>query len=461
MDPYDSISPLDFRYYGTNPKLFEKLRCLSESAFIQYLARVEVALVETLAEQKICSQAVAEEVRKAAAKVTAEAVYKEEGRIKHNIRALVNVLRSQVSDEAKPFVHFTATSHDIICTADALRFKEATSKVLLPSLLELERTLMDIALREKATVQIGRTHGQHAEPITFGFFIAGYVSRLGGRIAALKEAAEQLKGKLSGAVGAYNASTLFFEDPEQFERRVLEKLDLKPATHSTQITEPEPLLDFVHAAVSAFGVIANLADDLRHLQRSEIGEVAEAFGTDQVGSSTMPHKRNPISFENVKSLWKAFMPRMNTLYLDQISEHQRDLTNSASMRFVPEILAGLVIAVDRMDGTLKKLVVDQEALSRNFAMSKDLIPAEPLYILLAAHNHPDAHEASRKLSQAARVSGKSLIELARKDPSLQPYLALFTKRQLALLEHPEQYTGKAAEKTEKVVTAWKKRLWAQ
>jgi adenylosuccinate lyase len=186
MDTFDSISPIDYRYYGGDKEVFDKLQpYLSETAAIKYQLMVEIALVKTLAEKKICSRQIAAEIEDAAKKVTAAELYEEESRIKHNIRALVNCIRKKVSDEAKPFVHFTATSNDIISTAESLRLKEATLNALVPQLLQLEKTLINIARREKNTLQIGRTHGQHAEPITFGFAVASYVSRLGGRIAAV------------------------------------------------------------------------------------------------------------------------------------------------------------------------------------------------------------------------------------------------------------------------------------
>ena len=333
---FDNISPLDYRYYGRDEKTKEKLKpYLSEEGAVRYLAKVEAALTRTLAKKGICTKAIADEVEKASAQVTAQEVYEEEDRIKHNIRALANSIRKRVSDKAKPYVHFTTTSHDIICTSDAARFKDFSNNVLIPALANLERTLIYLALREKDTLQIGRTHGQHAEPITFGFAIAQYVSRIGTRIKAIQRTANNLRGKIAGAVGAYNASSLFFDDPESFEEDVLNELKLKPSPISTQVVEAEYMTDFVHSITSCFGVLANLADDMRHLQRSEIGEVGEYFEAKQVGSSTMPHKRNPINFENVKSMWKEFMPRMNTVYMDQICEHQRDLTNSATSRFIP------------------------------------------------------------------------------------------------------------------------------
>lgn len=459
MDTFDSISPLDYRYYGADKEVFEKLQpYLSETAAIKYQLMVEVALAKTLAEKKVCSRKVAEEVEAAAKKVTAAEVYEEEKRIKHNIRALVNCIRNKVSAEAKPYVHFTATSNDIISTAESLRLKDAVVNALIPQLLLLGKTLIKIAKREKNTLQIGRTHGQHAEPITFGFTVASYVSRLGGRISAMAAAANNMKGKFAGAVGAYNASSLLVKDAEEFEVSVLKKLGLKPSTHSTQIVEPEFAADLMHAVISAFGVMANVADDMRHLQRTEIAEVAEQFGAEQVGSSTMPHKRNPINFENVKSLWKEFMPRMLTVYADQVSEHQRDLTNSASSRFLPEIIAATFVAAKRLTSAMEKIVVVKENLRKNFEIGKGMIAAEPAYILLAAAGHPDAHEYVRKLTLLAQQQGKNFQDVLFNDAVAQPYLKKMTKQQLELLKNPERYTGIAAEKAEKVCGYWEKEL---
>ena len=454
---FDAISPLDFRYYGRSRKIFEKLQpYLSESAFIRYALKVEAALTKTLAKNKICANKIAEEVEKACRQVTAEEVYAEEDRIKHNIRALANCIRNKVSEEAKPFVHFTSTSYDIIATADALRYREFTDNTLIPELLKLESTLISLALREKGTLQIGRTHGQHAEPITFGFAIAQYVSRFGSSILRIKKTANNLRGKMAGAVGAYNASGLFFENPVKFEEEVMNELGLKASPISTQIVEAEFLAEYVNSVVSAFGVLSNLADDMRHLQRNEIGEVGEHFEAKQVGSSTMPQKRNPINFENVKSMWKEMMPRMMTMYMDQLSEHQRDLTNSASMRFIPEILAGFYASVARLERIMSNLSVDKLNMKKNFDMNRHLIVAEPLYILLAANGHPDAHEYVREMTLKAQLERKPLIELVQKDKSIQAYLKKFSKKQLDILYNPEKYTGIAAEKTEMVCGLWKK-----
>ena len=456
-DIFKNISPLDHRY-SQRDEFDDYAKYLSEEAKVKYQAQVELALVKALAKRDICSTGVVKEVEEAIEELSTAEVYAEEKKTKHNIRALVNCIQAKVSDEAKSFIHFTTTSFDIVDTANSLRYKEAAEELILPTLKKLEKLLMEIALREKDTVQVGRTHGQHAVPVTFGFSIAEYVSRFGNRIQEIEAKSKELKGKISGAVGAYNASHLFFDDPESFESDVLTELGLEAGRHSTQIVEPEYMTDFVHSLVSAFGVIANFSDDMRNLQRSEIGEVGEYFGEDQVGSSTMPHKRNPINYENVKSMWKEFMPRMTTLYQDQISEHQRDLTNSASSRFIPELIVGLLSSVNRLIRVGEKLVVDHENIKDNFAQNKEMIVAEPLYILLASYGHSDAHEAVRKLTLEAEEKDSTLRELALEKEELEPYVEQFNAKQKKLLTNPEKYIGIAEEKTEKVVEKYANEL---
>ncbi len=459
MNRFDCVSPLDFRYYLPNDKLRALLDdYVTERARVRSEAMVEAAVTRVLARMGVCSEEVAEEVAHAAEVVTPEEVAEEEARIHHNIRALVNSMKKHVSDAAKPYIHFTLTSFDVIDTATAWRLKNAALKGVLPALEELERTLIALARREAETLQVGRTHGQHAVPITFGFAIAEYVSRLGGRIEAIRAAAENLRGKISGAVGAYNASSLMIDDPEEFERQVLAELGLQPSPISTQVVEAEFVTDYMHALVSCLGVLANLADDMRHLQRTEIDEVAEEFEAQQVGSSTMPHKRNPWNFENVKSMWKQFMPRMMTVYADQISEHQRDLSNSASQRFLPEVICALTEATLRLTRIMGRLVTDSEKMRENLAMTEGLIGAEPAYILLAAHGHPDAHEAVRRLTLQAQQTGRPLGELLQESEELAEYWSKLTDYQREIILDPSRYTGIAAQKARRICDMWEQRL---
>ncbi|MBI5470269.1 adenylosuccinate lyase [Candidatus Kaiserbacteria bacterium] len=452
-DIYDSLSPSDYRYWDEDVAQY-----LSENAYTRYKLAVELALVRALAKRKMCSPAVVKEVEAACEQVTTAEVYEEEGRIKHDVRALVNCIRAKVSDEAKPFVHMTATSQDIIDSANAARWKDATEKVLVPALVELEKTLIEIAEREAETVQVGRTHGQHAVPITFGFAVSSYVSRLGQSIEAIKALAPELRGKFAGAVGAYNASSLFFDDPEQFEKDVLGELGIEPSEQSSQVAPAEPLLRLLAEITIASGIMANLADDMRHLQRTEIGEVGEEFEAAQVGSSTMPQKRNPINFENAKSLWKTIVPRILTAFMDQISEHQRDLTNSASARTYGETLAYAVSMAKRLNRAMSKIKVDTERLRLNLNLQVGLIAAEPLYIMLAALGHPDAHEAVRNLTLQAQKESKPLEEIALADADLAPYIAKMSADQKKILSNPSLYVGIASKKASATAKKWKKKF---
>lgn len=458
MDIYDTINPLDFRYYTKSKNYTELNQYFSENARIYYLLKVEEALVKTLVKYRIAPKKAFIEISSAINKVTTKDVYEEEFRIKHDIRALVNSIKKHVSSETKPYIHFTATSYDIISTAESLRLKEGVLNAIVPILKEFEKTLIHIAMREKDTVQIGRTHGQHAEPITFGFALSEYVSRLGRKIMQIEDAANNLCGKISGATGSYNASSLFFNDPEKFERDILQNLGLNASTHSTQIVEPEYVTDLVHHAISAFGILANLADDMRALQRSEIAEIGEAFMSDQVGSSTMPHKRNPINFENVKSFFLEYSTRMTTRYMNLISEHQRDLTNSASSRFIPEIFVGLALSTERLSIVMKKMAVDKKNMEKNFLISKEFVAAEPAYLLLASYGHPDAHEYVKQLTLKAQRENKSFVDLFLNDIKIKDYIDQFSKKQLDLVKDSENYTGISSKKTESVCQYWQKRL---
>lgn len=454
---FRNISPLDHRYSLRRGEREGYEEYLSEEAIISAQLQVEVSLVKILAKRGICPEEVVREVEKACKEIEASEVYKEEEKTRHNIRALVNCICRRIPVEYCPFIHFTATSMDIVDTSYALLFKKANRELLLPAIRRLLCQWMRIAKEERETLQIGRTHGQKALPITFGLSMAWYVQRLGERMERLQVTGDNLRGKMAGAVGAYNGTSLFFEDPQSFEREVMEDLGLEASPISTQIVAPEYLLDYIHALISTFGVLANFSDDMRHLQRTEIGEVGEYFAPEQVGSSTMPHKRNPINYEHVKSLWKEFMPRMVTHYMDQISEHQRDLTNSASSRFVIEILVGLLLSINRLERVSLTFSVDRVAMERNLKDTEGLIMAEALYLLLSSCGHPKAHEEVRLLTLEAEEKKKSLHTLLWEKKELKSYAEKLGDR-LEILTHPEEYIGLARERVDSIVSFWEERL---
>ena len=461
MELFEAVSPLDFRYYGATETVMDRLQpYVSESAYVRYQAKVEAALVRTLANHGVCSSEVADQVESAVDQVTAEEVYQEQAKIRHNIRSLVNVIRRKITPSARPYVHLFATSADILDTATSLRFKELTEKVILPNLVDFVQQLIELARTHAETVQIGRTHGQHAEPITFGYSLALYVSRLGNRIELIDQAAKNLRGQFSGAVGAFNGLSMVFDNPEKLETDLLSLLGLKASdTHtSTQCVEPEFISDLAYAISSTYTILANFSDDMRHLYRTEIGEVGRKYDPNLVGSSTMPHKVNPEAFENVKSLWKAFIPRMQTIFMDSILEHQRDLTNSASSRFLTELFTAFDYSIYRLSRALTELDVKSDQMLQNLQLSAGNTIAEPIYLLLAYYGFPDAYDHTRKLVSQVHDQGATLTDLLWSDSNLRPFLNQLTETQRQTLQDSTRYIGASVELTHKTCDEWEKKI---
>jgi adenylosuccinate lyase len=332
-------------------------------------------------------------------------------------------------------------------------------EAMLPRLRELLDTLIKLSDEYADTIQVGRTHGQHAVPITFGFAISEYVARLGNSIEALQELSADLNGKFSGAVGAYNALSIFIDDPLAFEASLLDKVGLKPAPYSTQVIPPEQMIRVLDEMAIAAGVMANLAHDMRHLQRSEISEVREKFEEGQTGSSTMAHKRNPWNFENVVSMHKQVLAQMVNANLNISSEHQRDLTDSASSRFyvmVPVIVSGMATRLNRI---MDKLEVDGEAMKLNLVSSAGAIAAEPLYLLFEKYGHTQAHEKAKELAHSALKNNQSLADAIEADAEATLYWAKFSDREKQIIISPEKhYTGLAAKKARLMTERFRKQV---
>ncbi len=451
---YSAVDPLDARYYNAEIACY-----LSERSRIAYQAYVEAALAHALADFGVCSPEIAQQIELATTKVTAEAVDEHEKTTKHDVKALVNTIKAELSDEAKPYVHFGATSYDIVATAMSLQLKAAINELVIPRLNELEKTLLRLTKDYAETVQIGRTHGQHAVPITFGFAMAEYVSRIGGSIKSLQVLSGKLPGKFSGAVGAYNALSLFVDDPLEFEKKILGYLGLEPAPYSTQIIPAESYVRLLDEIAITAGIMANLSHDMRHLQRSEIAEVREHFDAGQTGSSTMAHKRNPWNFENVISMSKQVTAQLINANLNISSEHQRDLTDSASARFYGIALASVASMAQRLNNVMSKIEVDEENMRRNLYMSNGAIAAEPLYLLLEKYGHTTAHEVSKALSHKAIETDKSLYAIASQDNDIQSYFQQFTDKEKQILQEPEKYySGLASQKALTVHDHWQEFL---
>lgn len=383
---------------------------------------------------------------------------------RHDIRAWVRIAQSKVDPGLRRWIHVPLTSYDALDTARALQFvrghqvvRRLTDKVVGHFAAQVNSFA--------AQPQIGRTHGQHALPITVGFWFATILNRILANIQSANHAANRLVGKISGAVGVYNAQVglgiAARSGDKTFEARVLEKLGLRAAPISTQVLPPEPLADYLFACIKLSAAFGQFGRDGRHLMRTEIGELGEPFEKGQVGSSTMAHKRNPINFENLEGTWLKNQAEFGKVLANLISEHQRDLVGSTIARDFPTIVVNLVsqlnILLREADGKpfIARIAVDDASLKRNFAAQGDAILAEPIYIALQmAGFDGDAHELVNHVAMPrAAERGVSLLEAtqwALKQEAADDVWRKIPAETIAMLGKPESYTGAAAVKAREI-----------
>ena len=397
---------------------------------------------------------------------------------KHDVRAWIMIAQEIIGRPLSRWLHIPLTTYDALATARTLQFIRAYDQAIEPSAQELVGIMAALVRKFASQLQIGRTHGQHALPITVGFWLATVLSRILDNLEKMEQFRHEMVGKISGAVGAYNGQEGLLIQARcgsvKFEDRVLGKLGLSPAQISTQIAPPEPVAYFLFSCCMLSAALGQLGCDCRQLMRSEIGEIAEEFEEGQAGSSTMGHKRNPITFENVQAMWLRSKNEFGKVMDTMISEHQRDLVGSAVARDFPIILINLQQQLNTMlrrnkKGVpfLRRVTVNAEACERNFEMNAHVILAEPLYCALQMAGYEgDAHKlVNHTLVPMAQQSGKMLIsvaeEYARRDEDgfeLANALVGIPPEVLQLLYRPENYLGEAAEKALEVADLAEEKL---
>ena len=380
---------------------------------------------------------------------------------KHDIRALVRIIQELLPEQLRRWVHVPFTSYDPLETGRIFQYVAAHKEVIRPKAKKVIRILASLVRKYAETLQIGRTHGQHAIPITVGFWMATVLSRIVYNCKQMDDFASDLVGKISGAVGASNAvQGLGIAEKcgkVSFEARVLTRLGLNPASISTQILPPEPLAYFLFSVLMLSASFGQFGRDCRHLMRSEIAEIGEPFAEGQVGSSTMAQKRNPINFENMEGMWLRNKSEFGKVLDSMISEHQRDLVGSSLARDFPIMLVNLVLQMDtllREDKSgktfLERLTVNEANCKRNLQMSANFVLAEPIYIALQMAGYTgDAHELINRqaMPMSQRVNQpliQSVRTLSSGDWELARAYTNIPQDVLALLEQPENYTGQAS-----------------
>jgi len=437
------ILPIDTGRYGT----MEMKKIFDEENRLQRMLDVEAALAWAHGEVGNISRKDAEKIVQLASTkyVKLERVKEIEREIKHDVFALVKAL-AEVCGSSGAYVHFGATSSDILDTATALQLKEALD-LIENRLNDFEKVLVEKAERYKNTVMMGRTHGQHALPITLGFKFAVWMREIARHIQRLRECRERVVvGKMSGAVGTHAG---LGEHALKIQELVMQRLGIKAADISTQIVQRDRYAELVCLLAMIASSLENFATEIRELQRPEIGELAEPFEHErQVGSSTMPHKRNPELCERVCGLARIVRSLVVPSLENVVTWHERDLTQSSAERFIlPEacILTDYMLVL--MRNIVSNLYVNEERMLKNMELTQGRIMSEAVMIALTRKgmNRQEAHELLRKLTIKSEVEKRHFKEILLEDNVVRKML---NEKEIDDALNPKNYLGTARQQIE-------------
>ena len=352
-----------------------------QNKFQQWL-EVELAASEALAERGVVPAEAARLLRAHAAFDVAR-IHEIEREVKHDVIAFTTAVAEKMSAaghaEASRWLHYGLTSNDVVDTAQALQIRQS-SEILLASLERLRPILERRALEFKNTVQIGRTHGVHAEPITFGLKLAIWYEEAGRNIRRLKAAAEDMRvGKISGAVGT------FAHIGPEIEEAICAKLGLEPAPVSSQVVQRDRHANFVATLAIVTASLEKIALEVRHLQRTEVREAEEYFAKGQKGSSAMPHKRNPVTCEQICGLARVVRANAQAAFENVALWHERDISHSSVERVIlPDSTILTDYLLHKTSQLVDQLLVYPERMRRNLEMTRGLVFSGQLLLDLAA-----------------------------------------------------------------------------
>lgn len=383
---------------------------------------VEIAVAEGLAEYGYIPKDAPAKI-KADATFTVDRCLEIEETTQHDVMAFVKCVTESLGEEGK-YVHYGVTSYDIVDTALSLLMRESAD-LIIDDLNHLAEVVREKAIEHKYTPMIGRTHGIHAEPITFGFKLAGWYAQIQRDIERMKAAREAVNfGKVSGAVGIYANI-----DP-RVEQYVCNSLGLKVAEHSTQIIARDRHAQLLTTLAIVAGSLENFATELRNLQRTEILEVQEYFAKGQKGSSAMPHKRNPRLSEQVAGLARVIRSNAFPALENIVSWHERDLTNSSVERIIiPDSLILADYLLNSFAKVVQRLVIYPENMKRNLEQMGGLVFSERIMLKLVEKGLSREEAYVIVQENAAKAwAGENFREALESDPRVA---ARLSKEELA------------------------------
>lgn len=337
--------------------------------------KVEIAACEAWAELGVIPKAAVRRIKRSAS-FKVRRILKIEEKTRHDVVAFVTNVGESVGRDAK-YIHYGLTSSDVLDTANALILKEA-GQILIKRLDDLQKVIKKQALKYKNLPAMGRTHGIHAEPTSLGLKFALWYDENKRNRKRLLDAVEVIGyGKISGAVGAYGNI-----DP-RIEKFACKKLGLKVAPISTQVNSRDRYAEFVWAIAMTASTLEKIALELRHLQRTEVREIEEGFVKGQTGSSAMPHKKNPISAENVCGMARVIRSNLDTALQNNPLWHERDISHSSAERVIlPDSTIGLHYLLVRMTKILSNIVVYKQNVQKNLNLTGGLYNSGRLLLIL-------------------------------------------------------------------------------
>ena len=401
----------------------------SDERKFQIWLEIEVLACEAMAELGQIPKKDAEEIRQRA-RFSIPEILEIEKRTNHDVIAFLENVAASVGPAAR-CIHQGLTSSDILDTALAVQLIES-AEILLSDLKTLRSTVAKQARRFKMTPMIGRSHGIHAEPITFGLKLALMFDEFGRAEERLQQTIERVRvGKLSGAVGTHA-----YVDPA-VERAVCEKLGLKPATISTQIVQRDRHAEFMATLALIASSIDRWATEFRHLQRTEVLEVEEFFGEEQKGSSAMPHKRNPITGERLSGLARVIRGNSLAALENVVLWHERDISHSSAERIIlPDSCTLLDYMLVKLEELVGRLQVYPERMAQNLALTKGLYFSQAILLALtrAGAQRKSAYEAVQRAAMKTWKGEGTFAENAKSEPEIAAHLSIEEIDRLCSLE---------------------------
>jgi adenylosuccinate lyase len=443
------ILPIDSGRYGSK----EMRAIFEDKKRLQYQLDFEAAVAQAQARIGMIPAEAAREIEKAAssAKVTLARVNELEAASEHDTAAMVEALSEQVSAKSKPWIHYGLTSNDVVDTSTCMQMRDAF-KITESKVGRLASLLADRAFEFKALPAVGRTHGQHASIIAFGLKFAIWAAEMAKHIERIEEGKKRFL--LCKTLGVVGTGSLMSDRALEVQKLVAANLDLYPVNAATQVVPRERFAEMQFCIALIGSTLDKIAIEIRNLQRTEIGEVAEPFRKGQMGSSAVPVKRNPIKSERVSSLAKM-LKSLVAVSMDNIALwHERDLSNSANERFT---LPMATILLDEMLNAVTKVIaelkVNRERIAANIEMTNGQIYAEFVLEALVKKGVArfDAYRDIQRVAFAALESGEHFFDAAAKDASISKYL---TKKELQSIFDAKNHlaaSGKIIDNVAKIV----------